>query len=124
MPVDPSFIGLAMKAITKGVDSSHGEKALDRLVKKPQGEKNRKKRRSSGSKRPTGPRRRSERQARRSAGVNNGMTMPEEQEAPQSQQQHQQVIDLNGPRNISGFTFSTCGTTAKTAKYQPTPEKA
>lgn len=118
MPVDPSFIGLAMKAMNKAVDTSYGEKALDRLVKKPQVDKNRKKKRSADSKRPTGVRRRSERQAaRRSAGVNDGQPVVD-QEPPQFQQK-QDAIDRNGPGNLSGFTYSTCGTTAKTNKYQP-----
>lgn len=122
MPVDPKFIGLAMKAVDKAIDSSYGEKALDRLVPKPEVEKNRKKKRTSRDKRPPGPRRRSERQARRSGRANEDRKVVEE-EAPQSQQS-QQVIDLNGPGNMSGHTYSTCGTTAKTDKYQlPTPEK-
>lgn len=128
MPVDPKFISLSMKAINVAVDSSYADKALDRIFDKPQVEKSRKKKRSSSSRRPSGkrrpsvPRRRSERQARRSAGSNGDRTVMEE-EYPQSQK-HQQDLDLNGSGNMSEFTFSTCGTTAKTTKYQPVPAPA
>lgn len=126
MPVDPKFIALAMTAVDKIMDSDYGEKALDQLVKKPLVEKNSRKKRSAGSKRssgnnrPSGPRRRSERQARRSGVANDDRKVVEE-EAPQTQQ-NQQIINLNGPGNISGHTYSTCGTTVKTNKYQPAQE--
>lgn len=120
MPVDPKIFGLAMKAVDKVMDSSYGDKALDKLVSKPSVEKKRKKRRSGDIKRPSGPRRRSERQARRTGGVKDDRMIVEE-ESPHNRGS-QETVDLNGPSNISGFTFSTCGTSVKTNKYQLVPE--
>lgn len=121
MPVDPSFIGLAMKAIDKVADSSVGDKALDKVVKEPQMEKNRKKKRSSKD-RPSAPRRRSERQARSKRIVANDLKRVDEE--PPRHRDSRSSLDSNGPSNVSGFTYSTCGTTVKTDKYQPAVEGA
>lgn len=119
MPVDPSFIGLAMKAVDKAVDSSFGEKALDKLVKEPQVEKNRKKKRSS-KKRPAAPRRRSDRQARNKRIVRDDLRRVEEE--PLERQDPQPNADLNGPGNISGLTYTTSRSSSKTDKYKPVEE--
>ncbi|CZT22890.1 uncharacterized protein RCC_08597 [Ramularia collo-cygni] len=116
MPVDTKFVGLAMCAVDKVMDSSYGDKLLDRLVTKPQVEKNRKKKRNS-SKRPMAPRRRSERQARNQRNVANDLRKVEE-ERP-LHQDFRPDHNLNGPSNISGLTYTTSRKSEKTDKYRP-----